>query len=376
MVSSLIPWRFWVAGTLLLGLPAALAQADEPADLVLTGGRIITLDEEKPLAQGLACRGHGLVALGSDEEIAPLVGEKTKVIALDGKTAIPGFIEGHGHFVSMGESKLILDLAAAKSWDEIVETVRAAAEEAPPDEWIVGRGWHQEKWVRPPEPNIDGYPVHDKLSAVSPKNPVLLKHASGHMSLTNARAMQLAGITKKTPDPRGGEILRDMERQPIGVFRETAQALVSFRRETPQQLADQLDRAIELATEECLRKGVTSFQDAGSSLAVIDRLKELAEAGRLRVRLWVMVGEDNARLREALPHYRLIGAGDGYLTVRAIKRSIDGALGSHGAWLLEPYSDLDSSTGLQTASLASLRETARLAVAHDFQLCVHAIGKC
>lgn len=360
-----------VFSLLAAGLPLG---AEEPADLVLTGGRIITMDEAKPLTQALACRGQRIVAVGSDDEIAALIGEKTKVIPLSGQTALPGFIEGHGHFVSLGESKLNLDLTAAKSWEDVVEMVREAAERTPPGAWIVGRGWHQEKWSRPPEPNVEGYPVHAKLSAAAPKNPVLLTHASGHMSLANAQAMRLSGITKATPDPDGGQILRNAASEPIGAFRETAQSLVRFRHDEPQRRAERLDRAIELATEECLRKGITSFQDAGSSLTVVDRLNELAETGQLKVRLWVMLSDDNARLRAALPRYRLIGAGEGYLTVRAIKRSIDGALGSHGAWLLEPYSDLKTSAGLQTTSLGSLRETARLAAAHDYQLCVHAIG--
>jgi predicted amidohydrolase YtcJ len=158
------------------------------------------------------------------------------------------------------------------------------------------------------------------------------------------------------------------------VFRETAQSLVGPRRHDAAQKDRDVRKAIELAMQECLAKGITSFQDAGSSFATIDIFKQLAEAGRLEIRLWVMVGDTNARMARLLPKYRMIGVADDHLTVRAIKRFIDGALGAHGAWLLAPYDDLPSSTGLNTSSVESIRRTAELAQKYDFQLCVHAIG--
>src|SRR5262249_22999747 len=173
---------------------------------------------------------------------------------------------------------------------------------------------------------------------------------------------------------------RDKAGQPLGVFRETAQGLIARARaadergRTAAQRAEDLLRAIESAGEECLANGVTSFQDAGSPFGTIDVFRRLAKAGRLKVRLWVMVRDDNARLAKRLADYRAIGAGNHHLTVRAIKRSIDGALGPHGAWLLAPYEDRPGSTGLNTSSVESIRATARLAVKHDYQLCVHAIG--
>src|SRR5262245_54467914 len=247
-------------------------------------------------------------------------------------------------------------------------------------EWIVGRGWHQEKWDRKPDGHVDGYPPHTALSKVSPQNPVILTHASGHMSFANAEAMRLAGVTGATPAPRGGEIVKDKDGNPIGVFRETAQSLIgrgqsaAQRNQTPEQRRKNLLRAIELAGEECLSKGVTSFQDAGSPFETIDVFKELAGEDKLKVRLWVMVRDDNARMARQLASTRVVSHGNNHLTVRAIKRSIDGALGPHGAWLLEPYEDMPSSAGLNTSSVESVKETARLALANNDQLCVHAIG--
>jgi predicted amidohydrolase YtcJ len=192
--------------------------------------------------------------------------------------------------------------------------------------------------------------------------------------------MELAGIDRTTPDPRGGKILRDSSGEPTGLLRETAETLAEIAHERAQEAltAAQRDalvrREIELADRECLSKGITSFQDAGSDFETIDRLRAMAEEGKIGVRLWVMIREENELLGPRLAAYRMIGAADRHLTVRAIKRAVDGALGAHGAWLLEPYHDQPDSTGHNTSSLESLEETARLAIENDFQLCVHAIG--
>ena len=296
------------------------------------------------------------------------------MVDVAGKTAFPGFIEGHGHFLGLGESKMILDLSKAANWDELVEQVRQAAAGRPPGQWIVGRGWHQAKWNPPVKPQVEGYPVHADLSRAVPAHPVLLTHASGHMSLANAKAMELAGVGPETKSPAGGGILHDGSGRPTGVFRETAQGLVRRVADYGAKTDGQVDEAIRLASEECLRKGITSFHDACSSFDLIDRYRRLAEEGRLPIRLWVMISESNERLAKRLPDYRMIGAGGGFLTVRAIKRLIDGALGAHGAWLLEPYDDLPEGRGLQLIPIGQLRETARLAAEHGMQLCTHAIG--
>jgi predicted amidohydrolase YtcJ len=371
----------------LLGLLVPLAAAAcaskaavAPADLVLRNGKIVTVDPARPEARALAARGGTIVALGSDAEIAQYVGPSTRVIDLGGKLAVPGFIEGHGHFTGVGQARMNLDVMHVRNWDEIVARVAEAAKKAKPGEWILGRGWHQEKWNPSASPAVEGFPIHESLSKVSPNNPVLLTHASGHAAFANARAMQLAGVDSKTSNPPGGEILKDASGRPIGVFRETAQGLIrqalarSRAARTPAEVEAESRREIELAAEECVSKGITSFQDAGSSFATIDLLKRFVDEGKLPLRLWVMVREDNKALAVKLAKYRVIGYGDKRLTVRAIKRAIDGALGSRGAWLLQPYADLPSSSGLNTTSVAEIAETARLAIANGYQLCVHAIG--
>lgn len=369
--------------TLLLALLLATtppAAGVPPAELVLQGGRIVTMDPARPEAEALAVADGRIVALGTKAEIAPRIGPRTRVIELAGRLAIPGFIESHAHFQGIGRAHLELALAGTTSWEEVVASVAAAVAKAPAGEWIRGRGWHQEKWRTPPVPAVEGFPVHASLSAVSPDHPVLLVHASGHAAFANARALARAGIDANTPDPPGGEILRDAEGQPTGLLREEAIELVRSAldadraRRTPEAIAAEELRIFELAQAELLANGITTFHDAGSPFAFVDRLRRWTDEGRLRLRLWVMLSEPNDRLAAEGAKYRMVGYGGGRLTVRAVKRLLDGALGSRGAWLLAPYSDLPTSTGLVTYPLADLAETARIAAANDLQLCVHAIG--
>lgn len=364
------------APTLLFAMAACGgAQPADPAstaDLVLRGGRVVTVDSAMPEAEAIAIRADTIIAVGTNDDIASYIGDATEVIELDGVMAMPGFIESHAHFLGIGDAKMQLDLMNVNNWDEIVAMVAAATRDAGPDELIRGRGWHQEKWDRAPSPSVEGLPTHASLDSVSPSNPVVLRHASGHASFANARAMELASITRDTPDPAGGEIVRDDNGDAIGMFRETAQGLLqaASRNAAPPDP----DRQIELAVDEVLSKGITTFHDAGSGFETIDRLKAMADNGTLGARLYVMVRAGNEQLRNRLAEHRTIGAGDDYLTVRAIKVTIDGALGPHGAWLLEPYADLASSSGLNLRSIESLEETAAIAMEHDFQLNVHAIG--
>ncbi len=353
---------------------ASQSQTVSPADLVLINGRVVTVEESQPEAEAIAVTGDRIVAVGSSGDIRQYVGPATKVVDVNGQLVVPGFVEGHGHFTGVGAAQLNLNLMNARSWDEIVAMVAEAVKTAKPGQWIRGRGWHQEKWTTTPTPHVEGFPTHASLDRVSPDNPVVLTHASGHASFANGKAMQVSGLTRKTPNPEGGEVLKDASGEPTGLLREKASDLI---KEPALNAADQLARdrkILALADREALSKGITSFQDAGSSFGTIDLMKQMVDEGAMGVRLWVMVREGNEAEAPRLAKYRTIDYGAGHLTVRAIKRQIDGALGSRGAWLLEPYSDKPESTGLNTTSVDSIRETARLAIANGYQLCVHAIG--
>ena len=351
-----------------------------PATLVLRNGKVVTVDAAMPEAQAVAIRGDRIVAVGTNQAIQAYVGSATEVIDLRGQLAIPGLVESHGHFMGLGQSKLTLDLMDVKDWDEIVAMVAAAAKQAKPGEWITGRGWHQEKWTSAPKPNVEGFPFHDALSKVSPNNPVMLTHASGHATFVNAKAMEAANLTRTTVNPSGGEILKDATGRPIGLLRETASGIVGRAYEewrsakTAAERDGDARRQVQLSVQASLEKGVTSFHDAGSNFNSIDVLKQVAAEGGLGVRLWVMVRDSNDNLRAKLAQYRAVGLNDNHLTIAAIKVVADGALGSRGAWMLEPYSDSPASVGLPTNSPESIAETSQIALEHNVQLCVHAIG--
>ncbi len=350
------------------------------ADLILINGKIVTVDDENPEVEAIAVRSDTIMALGSQADIEALRGPNTEVIDLEGKLAIPGFIEGHGHFLGLGNAKMILGLAGTSSWQEIVDMVEAAVAEAEPGEWITGRGWHQEKWDSIPEGVIEGVPTHHALSAISPDNPVLLRHASGHAAFANELALQLGRISSETPNPPGGEIVHDMVGEPTGLLRERAQYLVSnaynayLALRSPEQVEADNRKMVRLASEASLEAGITSFQDAGSSFEDIDFLKRMVDEDQLPIRLYVMVRGESFESLERLGEYYYPDYGDYRLNVRSIKHAIDGALGPHGAWLLEPYEDMPESAGLNLHPVQELVRTSEIALENGFQMNIHAIG--
>src|SRR5262245_36954022 len=237
----------------------------EPAELVLLGGNIVTVDPEMPDATALAAREGRIVAIGADEEIEPLIGKQTQVIRLHDELVIPGFIESHGHLQKLGLLRLNVDLTATRSWEDVVQKVRDAAAKAKPGSWIFGRGWHQDMWEHPPAEMVDGYPTNDALDEAGNGHPVLLRHRSGHAAIANAAALAAAGIERGTKDPEGGRIVRDASGRATGLLIENAEDAVAAAMDTanaarPQAVRDEeLLHTVEVAQQECLSKGVTSF---------------------------------------------------------------------------------------------------------------------
>jgi len=342
-------------------------RAEETADLVLRGGKIVTMNPRQPEAEAIAIVGRRIARLGSSREIEPMIGPRTRVIELRGRLVVPGFIESHGHLLGLGQSRLILDLRGAKSAEEVAARVAAKVREARPGEWILGRGWDQNEWPQ------KEFPTHDILDRVAPENPVYLTRVDGHAAWVNRRALELAGITRETADPPGGRLLRDAEGRPTGVLIDRAMNLVA--RHIPPRSREENKRALLLAIEECLRSGITSFHDAGASREAIELYKELLREGALRLRLYVMIsGRDEALRDEYLQRGPEIGLGEHHLTIRAIKLVADGALGSRGAALLEPYADEPTNSGLLLLSEEEIFRIARRALAAGFQVNTHAIG--
>ena len=365
------------AGAPIAGFPPQAASAD----LVLRDAAIETLDPLQPHAQAIAVRRGRVLALGSDEAIAHYIGPHTKVLDLEGAFVAPGFIEGHGHLMQTGESLMELNVARAPNWDAIVSQVKAAVAAAKPGEWIVGQGWQQTKWNEVPQPNIDGIPLPASLDAVSPDNPVMLSHASGHAIYVNAAALKAAAITARTPDPFGGTIVHDGRGEPIGLLRDTAGDPVFAAHERylatlpAGKLEVRRERALYLAMRNELSKGVTTFVDMGERFRAVEWLKRQVAKG-VPLRLYVNInGESVADLDEHLAAYRTIGFADDHLTVRGVGEILsDGALGTRSAWFLQPYSDAPHVTGKNVVPMSAIARIAEISAREGFQLSVHAIG--
>jgi predicted amidohydrolase YtcJ len=350
------------------------------ADMIISNGKVYTVNEAQPWAEALAIKDGRIMKVGTNDEIQELNGESTEVIDANGEFVIPGLIEGHGHYSSLGRSLMNLNFINSKNWDEIVEMVKEKVDQSKPGDWIIGRGWHQEKWDEQPHNHTHGYPNHYELSAISPDNPVLLTHASGHGVFANEHLIKMAGVNPETPNPVGGEVVRDAQGRAIGVFEERAMRLV---RDTYNEYLRSLDadqkyeewlEGIRLAEEECLSKGITSFQDAGASFKEIADYTSLAENNDMKVRLWAMLRHNSETMKGKAHTAKVIDAGNGYFTCRAIKSELDGALGAFGAWLLEPYNDKPDFVGQNTTTVEEVKAIAEIALESDMQLCVHAIG--
>lgn len=353
--------------------------ADAPS-LILYNGRFFTADSSHTDVTALAIRGDRIVALGQDRNIRAMAGKSTQMIDLQGAFAMPGFIEGHGHFAALGKSLQNLNLLNTANWQEITAAVREKTSGLPPGAWLEGRGWHQEKWNTAPGPTVHGYPYHDQLSAASPEHPVVLFHASGHSLMANARAMALAGVSPATPDPAGGRIVRDEQGRLCGVFEENAMELIEkpyrdwLNRRSEAEKKAAFEQHVQMATRECLSKGITSFQDAGSDFWELAQYESMAQNGALGLRLWAMALQPKKSEFEKLKAYPKIGLGNGFFTCRAVKAYLDGALGSYGAWLLAAYSDKPGHFGQNVTPLDTVLALAQQCSTLGLQFCVHGIG--
>jgi predicted amidohydrolase YtcJ len=363
---------------LFIALTIACSARKTPADLILRGGKIYTLNETTATVEAVAVTADTIVYAGDREGSKAFEGDNTKVIELGERTMTPGFIESHGHLMALGYAELTLDLSLVKSYEELVEKVKSAVARAQPGEWILGQGWHQDKWSRKPSVMVKGFQTHSLLSAVSPDNPVFLEHASGHAVFVNAKAMQVAGIhplsiEKLTRDAvEGGEVIRDGLGNPTGILVDHAEGLV--KKYIPKSTEETDAKALELAIASCLRNGITGFHDAGASRRTIALYEKFKLEGKLTTRLYVMLeAGDSKNLKEWYRHGPEIDPTH-RLTIRSIKLRCDGALGTRSAWLLEPYSDRGDSYGMATLSMDTVSKTCRDALQFGFQVCAHAIG--
>lgn len=352
----------------LMTLISGAAPAQEAPDLILHGGQIYTVDAQNSVAESVAIRGDRIAAVGSNAEIEKLAGRQTRKIDLEGRAVIPGLIDSHGHLGGLADSLRSIDLVGTKSFDEIIAKVAERAKSTPKGEWITGRGWDQNDW---PEKK---FPHHRKLSDAVPDHPVYLTRIDGHAGLANEKALQLSAINIQTYDPEGGKIIRDPQSdEATGVLIDNAQRLVELR--IPAMSDEQYRAMFGPAIRECLRHGITTIHDAGVTGRQIDTYKALIDAGEFDLRVYAMISAgDRYTLSKYFAAGPLIGYGDNRLTVRSVKAMIDGALGSRGAALLEPYSDDPGNTGLLVTRPETLAEVVNQALGAGFQVNSHAIG--
>ncbi|MBS1487118.1 MAG: amidohydrolase [Bacteroidetes bacterium] len=365
----------WLCFALML---FSCASKHEVADLIIKGGKIYTADDAHPMVEAVAVRGDKILFAGTEQETEKYKNEQTKVIDLQGKTMTPGFTEGHGHFFGLGLSELNLNLADTKSYEELVSKVKEAVAKAKPGEWIVGRGWHQDRWEKKPAKMVKGFQTHELLSTVSPNNPVFLSHASGHAAFVNAKAMEIAGVNLLSKEQwqkdlgEGGEIIRDQLGNPTGIFVEHAQSLIA--KHIPSANEEKILQIFTLATENCLRNGITSFHDAGIDREELQVLQKLRQENKLSVRLYEMLsGSDRPLVKDFFQQGIVVDSAH-WLTIRSVKLYSDGALGSRGAWLLQPYSDRPETSGMPLMAMDSVLAISREALKAGFQVCTHAIG--
>ncbi len=344
----------------------------EQADVLYSNGRIYTMDANKSVAEALAIRGGRIVAIGSRDELGKRIRVKD-TIDLAGKTVFPGFTDAHAHLMSLGVKLLTLDLVGVQSEAQAATLAAERVKKSESGQWVRGRGWDQNLWTS------KRFPTHEVLDRVSPSNPVYLVRVDGHAAWVNKRAMEIAGITKQTPDTAGGKIVRDAFGNPTGVFVDNAMTLVS--RFLPPPSAKETEEAIILAVQECLKHGLTGMHDMGIDKQEIDVYKRLIDKKEFPFRVYTcidgagetwdeFIGRDSSK--PALGP--IIGYGGNRLWVRSVKLYVDGALGSRGAALLEPYSDDPTNRGLTVTDEASLRKTVDEALMNGFQVCTHAIG--
>jgi predicted amidohydrolase YtcJ len=337
-----------------------------PADLVVLNGRIYTADGARPVVQAMAVRGGRVVFVGNEAGARALIGSATRTLDLGGRTVIPGMADAHAHVAGLGAALRNVDLTGTSSYEQVIARVVERARTTPRGEWVIGRGWDQNDW------GDTRFPTHEALTRAVPDHPVYLERVDGHAGLANAMAMQKAGVNKDTKDPAGGSVERDAQGNPAGVFVDNAQGLVE--RAIPATTRAQTKSAIAAAIDEMHRWGLTGVHDAGASPQVLELYEELGREKALNIRLYAMISDNDAAIEAWFKRGPQSGMYDGTLWVRSIKLYQDGALGSRGAALLEPYADDPKTNGLLVSAPAHIQDVATRALRAGFQVNTHAIG--
>ena len=361
----LIATLFTSAAALTAQAPAA-RPAPPRAELIVTNARIYTADDAAPMAEALVVSGGKLLFVGSAIEAMALKGSATTVIDAGGRTIIPGMTDAHAHLYGLGVELRQVDLTGTKSYDEVISRVAAKAATLPKGTPVLGRGWDQNDW------SDTRLPTNAALSAATPDHPVLLTRVDGHAVLANAVAVTKAGVTADTKDPEGGRIMRDARGAATGVFVDNAQRLMVAAARGGEAMNPR--EVLRNAVREANRWGLTGVHEMGVSPAIVSIYEAAAQAGELTLRAYVLLSGDSATVNWAMAKGPRSALFDGRLWVRSIKLYGDGALGSRGAALLDPYADDAQNNGLLVMQPAWIESVSERALKSGWQVATHAIG--
>lgn len=338
----------------------------EPADVLFINGNVYTVNDRQPRGQAIAVKGGRIIFVGSDKAARSYQGKTTRVIDLHGSTVVPGLTDSHYHLAGVGAREMELNLEGTESLNQFLARVKERVDRSKPGEWVTGRGWIETFW----KPQV--FPTRWDLDKISPNNPVALTRADGHATIANSAAIKIAGVDKNTPNPFGGEIMRDKQTgEPNGMFLDRAQGIIG--RHIPPGSADAGEQAILLGCKRSVELGWCEIQNAGSSYSEVDLLKKLFGERKIKLRIYEAIAGPGPDAERLLREGQILGAFENHLTVRHIKVVIDGALGSKGAALLEPYSDYDTAgflTQKEEVVVPMLEEALRKGI----QVETHAIG--
>ena len=347
-------------------LVSSLSAQTSGADLLLLNAHVVTMNDKQPSAEAVAIEGDRILWVGSTSEAKRLYPNPARTMDLYGATVLPGITDAHTHLINLGESLVRLNLKDIPTEQGIVERVKQRVASTAPGEWILGWGWDEGKWA-------SHYPTNQALSAATPNHPVFLVGLHTFAAWANQRALELAGITKYTKDPDNGKIVRDERSgEPTGILLNRAQDLVA--KHIPPMTLTEAKRAIQLAARECVRNGLTSVHEAKVTPLMVEAFQEMVREGQMPLRVYAMLdGADKNLVEEWLKHGPAIDPHHQF-TIRAFKLFADGALGSRGAALLEPYSDAPQTKGVMTTPESEVYSMTRRALEGGFQVCTHAIG--
>lgn len=351
----------------ILLLSIFISCSKQVADLVIIGGKIGTVDKDFSITEAVAAQDGRIIFVGKNVDAKKYIGKNTRLIELDGELVLPGLIDAHGHLTGYGQSLEYIDLVGTDSYQEIIDLVSVKIKSTKPDEWIHGRGWDQNDW------NIKEFPTHQALSEISPNNPVVLSRIDGHAILANKMAMEVAGVSETTPDIVGGKIYRDSKGNPTGIFVDNAEYFIT--KHIPKYSQTDLYRIINNSATNLLKYGITGIHDAGIPISRINDYKYLIDNNKMPIRINAMLADTIAAENiDYLNTYNIDSYGNDLLRLKSVKLYADGALGSRGAALLEPYSDDPGNKGLIVTDSLHMIKVAKNALKNDFQVCTHAIG--